>query len=214
MVYSGFVVVTRDAFGEYEPCNPCQGKMGHNNSGDFVPCPDGVANGTFICSTYGGGDGPPPPEACDGGFDIWYIAVLPRLLLRLVVALHHRLLSLSQPFFVGTQNDRRLCFDLFYLTLHLYCAACVSRHEDCLNGTVYKTLTGLKPSEAEAACCSACSADNMTCAGYVCECFLSACQPCGETHHACSFQRLSNNSNSSLFYQNSNGLLVHLHIFV
>lgn len=98
MVYSGFVVVTRDAFGEYEPCNPCQGKMGHNNSGDFVPCPDGVANGTFICTTYGGGDGPPPPEACDGGFDIWCVAELPRLLLRLVVAFYHRLLLVSRHF--------------------------------------------------------------------------------------------------------------------
>jgi hypothetical protein len=75
MVYSGFVVVTRDAFGEYEPCNPClinDTAHPHNSSGEFVPCPDGVANGTFVCGDFGGHSGPPPPEQCDGGYDIWY----------------------------------------------------------------------------------------------------------------------------------------------
>eukprot|EP00041_Stephanoeca_diplocostata_P029443 m.868504 g.868504 ORF g.868504 m.868504 type:complete len:568 (-) comp23563_c0_seq4:558-2261(-) len=38
--------------------------------------------------------------------------------------------------------------------------------EDCLNGTVYKTLTSLDPKTAEGECCAACSADKGTCAGW------------------------------------------------
>jgi hypothetical protein len=40
------------------------------------------------------------------------------------------------------------------------------RQEDCLNGTVYKTLDNLDPKDAEGLCCAACSADPTTCAGW------------------------------------------------
>jgi len=108
MVYSGFKVVTRDVYGEYEPCNPCQGH-GQGSKSEVQTCPPGVPNGTFVCRSYND-MGPTPPPQCSGSFQIW--------------------------------------------------------HEDCLNGTVYKTLTGLDPKEAEGKCCEACSADKTTCAGW------------------------------------------------
>jgi|AntRauTorckE5430_2_1112549.scaffolds.fasta_scaffold69883_1 hypothetical protein len=32
MVYSEFVISTRDAFGEYQACNPCSGQVGDGMS--------------------------------------------------------------------------------------------------------------------------------------------------------------------------------------
>lgn len=114
MVYSEFVIATRDAYGEYQACNPCSGQApahpsGHGNHGFDVYCPPGVKNGTFVCQTEDGG-GAPPPEQCQSGFDVW--------------------------------------------------------HRDCLNGTVYKTITKLNPKTSEGDCCAACSADKDNCAGW------------------------------------------------
>ena len=39
-------------------------------------------------------------------------------------------------------------------------------HRDCLNGTVYKTITKLNPKTSEGDCCAACSADKDNCAGW------------------------------------------------
>eukprot|EP00040_Diaphanoeca_grandis_P040022 m.260964 g.260964 ORF g.260964 m.260964 type:complete len:572 (+) comp40978_c0_seq1:110-1825(+) len=112
MVYSEFVVTTRDAFGEYQPCNPCSGQAPKNatpSSHDInTYCPPGTPNGTFVCSSYSSQQTGPPQ--CQFGYEIW--------------------------------------------------------HQDCLNGTIYHTLTGLNPQDAEGACCAACSADNATCAGW------------------------------------------------
>eukprot|EP01052_Picozoa_sp_SAG31_P029751 SAG31_NODE_2985_length_4812_cov_3.398517_2_plen_180_part_00 len=106
MVYTEYTVSAR-AFGEYEPCNPCQTKPPTGGGGDAPPqCPPGKVDGTFVCESYGASNSPPPPPQCAGKFDIW--------------------------------------------------------HRDCLNGTVFKTLS----SATEGECCQACSAAGSECAGW------------------------------------------------